>query len=128
MTLSASGAAGRARSVVAASAPRRGAASRTVVDAVRALPSQVVFAPVSADWSVLMHDACWALHLTGRLRPAAVTQLHALRALLARYAPQQPPPRAVATVTAAVHASLAADLLPDDTLRSMTQPLFRLVP
>ena len=110
------------------SPPLAPAASEHVVEAVHALTSDAAFAPVPAEWSAHMHDACWALHLTGRLRDATIVQLHALRALLAVHAPLSPPPRAVATVIAAVHATMAADVLDDDTLHAMTQPLFRLVP
>ena len=99
-----------------------------VLDVVRALPRDATYAPVPASWAASMHEACWALHLTGRTRDAAVVQLHALRALLAAHAPARPPLRAVATVTAAVHASLVADVLDTNTFRAMTQPLFRLVP
>jgi len=114
--------------VRATAAPPADVPAPEVVDAVASLAPASAYAPVPAEWSLHMHEACWALHLTGRLRDAAVTQLHALRALLAVHAPQQPPLRAVSAVTAAVHASLVADLLDDDTHRAMTQPVFRLVP
>jgi hypothetical protein len=73
-----------------------------------------------------MHDACWAIQLTGRERTALAAQLHALRALL-RVTGPRPPLRTVAMVVAATHATVVADVLDSETWSAMTQPLFRLV-
>jgi hypothetical protein len=72
-----------------------------------------------------MHDATWAVHLTGRGRSALVAQLHALLALLAVTGPR-PPLRAVATVVAAAQADVVVDVLDTATYDALTQPLFRL--
>ena len=74
------------------------------------------------SWPVAMHDTCWAVELTGRGRSAAVAQLHALRAVLRKSA-QAPRPDVVAAVTAAVHATAVADVLPTETVTAMCQPL-----
>lgn len=98
-----------------------------VIDAVRQLTPPAVAPVVPADWAPHVHDACWALHLTDRLSSATVAQLHALRSLLIATAGEPPGHALVATVVAAVHATMAADMLPDDVHRAMTQPLFRLL-
>jgi hypothetical protein len=74
------------------------------------------------SWPLSMHDACWAIELTGRTRSAAGAQLHALRALLGgrRHPPR---PDLVAAVVAAVHATVAADLLAAETVAAMCRPL-----
>ena len=95
-----------------------------VVDAVRALSPDALVAPAPADWAHRMHDACWAVHLTGRERALAVTALHALVALCERWAPSLPPLRVVAMVSSAVHAEVVADVLDDATRAAMSQPLF----
>jgi hypothetical protein len=98
-----------------------------VVDAVRRLPADADVAPAPTEWPARMHDACWAVHLTGRERVATVTQLHALRALCAVFAPAVPPLRMVAMTTAAVHAAVVGDVLDAGTHAAMSQPLFRLL-
>ena len=96
-----------------------------VVRAVAGLRPHAAIPPAPAEWAARMHDACWAIHLTGRERAAAVAQLHGLRAVAAAWAPAPPPLRAVSMTTAAVHASVVADVLDAATLGEMTQPLFR---
>ena len=81
--------------------------------------------PAPAEWAAQMHDACWAVHLTGRQRAAAVAHLHALRAVVRAWAPAVPPLRLVSMTTAAVHATVVADVLEASTVTAMTQPLFR---
>jgi hypothetical protein len=98
-----------------------------IVAAVAGVPAHSQWPVVPATWAVSMHDACWAVHLTGRERVAAITQLHALRALLAVSAPELPPLRAVSATVAAVHAHVVADLIDSATHEAMTQPLFRLL-
>jgi len=96
-----------------------------VVDAVRRLSLGAVVAPAPAEWAARMHDACWAVHLTGRERAATVTQLHALRVLAQVWAPDPPPLRVVSMTSAAVHAEVVADVLDAATRAAMSQPLFR---
>jgi hypothetical protein len=99
-----------------------------VVDAVRRLPTTARVPIVSAQWAEHMHEACWAVHLSGRERTAATTQLSALQALFRVTAPAAPGHALVATVAAAVHACVASDLLPAETHDAMTQPFFSLLP
>lgn len=100
-----------------------------VVDAVRRLPRGLTsVAPVPAQWAQSMHEACWAIHLSGRERAAAVTQLVALQALFDVTMPAAPSHGLVATVVAAVHACVGSDLLPADVYDAMTQPFFSLLP
>lgn len=73
------------------------------------------------SWPLAVHDACWAIELTGRGRTAAVAQLEAVHALLGVV--PQPAPDAVAAVVAAVHATAVADVLPADTVAAMCRPL-----
>ncbi len=98
-----------------------------IVAAIVDLPPHAEWPVVPATWAASMHDACWAVHLTGRDRPAAITQLHALRSLLAVFAPAVPPLRAVSGTVAAVHAHVVADVIDTATHGAMTQPLFRLL-
>jgi hypothetical protein len=95
-----------------------------VVRAVSRLRPGARVAPAPAEWAARMHEACWAVHLTGRERAAAVTQLHALRAISRAWAPEPPPLRVVAMTTAAVHAAVVADVLDGATGAAMSQPLF----
>jgi hypothetical protein len=98
-----------------------------IVDAVRQLdPSERVVA-VPAEWSQLMHEACWAVHLSGRERAAAITQLAALQALFDSTDSPAPRHGLVATVVAAVHACVGSDLLAPDVYAAMTQPFFSLL-
>jgi hypothetical protein len=76
------------------------------------------------SWATDMHDACWAVHLTGRETVALTAQLHALRALRAALPPgSKPSPDTAAAVVAAVHARIAADVLAGDVLAALTAPL-----
>src|SRR5947209_4663303 len=54
-----------------------------VVDAVASLTRVAAIPPAPAEWAQRMHEACWAVHLTGRERDATIAQLHALVALVA---------------------------------------------
>jgi hypothetical protein len=111
-------------------AARRGIAPEAtawpeVVRTARALRRNAAAPPAPAEWAARMHDACWAVHLTGRERAAAVAQLHALRAVVRVWAPGPPPLRVVSMTTAAVHATVVADVLDASTVAAMSQPLFR---
>jgi hypothetical protein len=96
-----------------------------VVDVVASLPRDAVIPPAPSEWAQRMHEACWAVHLTGRERDATIAQLHALVALLGVWAPDRPPLRAVSMTSAAVHAEVVADVLDGATRAAMSQPLFR---
>ena len=74
------------------------------------------------SWAQAMHDACWAIELTGRTRTAAVAQLEAVDAVLAA-AGGPPPPAAALATTAAVHASVVADVLGEDVVAALCRPL-----
>jgi hypothetical protein len=102
-----------------------------VVDMVAAAPPEALAAAGDVlnraraegwSWPLAMHDACWAIQLTGRTHAAAVGQLHGLRALLTSGA-RTPRPDVVAAVVAAIHATTAADLLASDTVAAMCRPL-----
>jgi hypothetical protein len=97
-----------------------------VVDAVAALPRDAEIPPAPSEWAQRMHEACWAVHLTGREREATIAQLHALIALVRIWAPGRPPLRAVSMTSAAVHAEAVGDVLDGETRAAMSQPLFRL--
>ena len=99
-----------------------------VVDMVRRIQPGTARPAVPAEWAAYMHEACWAAHLAGRERAAAVTQLAALRALFEVTAPAAPGHALVATVVAAVHACVGSDLLGPDVYDAMTQPIFGLLP
>ena len=77
------------------------------------------------SWAVAMHDACWAIHLTGRERLALVAQLHAVRTLLAcgDSSLERPSPDATAAVIGAVHAHVVQDMLTEDVFVALTTPL-----
>lgn len=99
-----------------------------VVDAVRRIDVRAGRCPVvPADWAPLVHDACWAVHLSGRERSATITQLLALRALFEVTAPAPPGHALVATMVAAVHASVTSDLLAPDAHAAMMLPFFSLL-
>jgi len=74
------------------------------------------------SWPAALHDACWAVHLTGRERLAARAQLHALRALVG-VTGRRPRPDLVAAVVAAVHAAVVEDVLDASAVAAMTAPL-----
>jgi hypothetical protein len=99
-----------------------------VVDLVRRIDPAAQRPVVPADWALHVHEACWAVHLAGRERAAAVAQLAALRALFAVTAPAAPGHALVATVVAAVHASVGSDLLAPDVYDALMQPFFSLLP
>jgi len=98
-----------------------------VVDMVRRLDAGRRAPAVPAEWAQLVHEACWAVHLAGRERAAAVTQLAALHALFDKTKPAAPSHALVATVVAAVHASVGSDLLETSAYDAMTQPFFSLL-
>ncbi|HEU5034383.1 MAG TPA: hypothetical protein VFT62_06455 [Mycobacteriales bacterium] len=75
------------------------------------------------SWPVAMHEACWAVELTGRGSTAAAAQLAALQALLDVTGAPLLRADIVAAVTAAVHATVVADVLDGQTLAAMCTPL-----
>jgi hypothetical protein len=78
------------------------------------------------SWPALMHDACWAIEITGRGRTAALAHLTAVRALMG--VSTRPRPGVVAAVSMAVQAKVVSDVLPDRTVAAMCQPLFAHLP
>jgi hypothetical protein len=75
------------------------------------------------SWAEAMHEACWAVHLTGRERLAAAAQLHAVRILLGTgTAGTRPGADVVAAVVAAVHAAVVADVLHGDVAAALSAP------
>ena len=76
-------------------------------------------------WSSAVHDACWAVHLTGRERLAAAAQLHGVRALRAVTPEGRPAPDVVSAVVAAVHAAVVPDVLADEVVTAMSSALDR---
>jgi membrane-associated phospholipid phosphatase len=75
------------------------------------------------SWPHAMHDACWAVELTGRTQLAAAAQLQALVALRNSHGDEIPSYELVAAVIAAMHATVVADLLPHDQVAAMCRPL-----
>jgi hypothetical protein len=99
----------------------RSATPRQLLDAAQALRRQRA---EGWSWAIAMHDACWAVHLTGREMVALTAQLHALRALLAASpSGTRPSPDTCAAVVAAVHGRVVADVLAADVLAALTAPL-----
>jgi hypothetical protein len=75
------------------------------------------------SWAAAMHDACWAVHLTGRERMTLVAQMHAVRTLLEGCSPgARPSPDATAAVIGAVHARVVRDVLTEDVFVALTTP------
>ncbi len=118
-------------------APRRAPvpadpAVRHVVDAVASADPAALHAAGAAmrsrradgwSWAAAMHDACWAVELTGRGRAAATAQLAALRATLAVTGAPLMRAEVTAAVSAAVHATVVADVLAVPTVADMCAPL-----
>ena len=78
------------------------------------------------SWPAAMHDAAWAIDVTGRARTSAAAQVAAVRAVL-RVA-NSPRPDFVAAVSMAVQATVVADVLPDHAVAAMCRPLFAHLP
>ena len=85
-----------------------------VVDAVRASGS---------GWPEAMHDAGWAAHLSGRVRTAAVSQLHAVSAFSASgLTTSQAAFGAWNALSGVVQALVVADLLGEPELELLVRP------
>lgn len=75
------------------------------------------------QWSVAVHDASWAVHLTGRTRTAAAAQLHAVQAFLATGLGARPDAAGLWNlVSGVVHAQMVADLLGDGSRALLVRP------
>ncbi len=77
----------------------------------------------STDWAAAVHDASWAVHLSGRVRQAAAAQLAAVCAVT----DAQVPVMDLATgtwnlVSGAVHAVSVRDVVPPTTLATLLGP------
>lgn len=103
--------------------PRTPTSYDAFFDSARRLATGQARPVVPADWATHMHDACWAVHLTGRGRTAAIAQLKALRIVLDGSGGTRPALGLVAVVTAAIHATTVADVIATDTHAAMTQQL-----
>jgi hypothetical protein len=76
--------------------------------------------PGTTLWAPAMHQATWALHLSGRLRLAADAQMAALAAFRAGgFAPRDAAYGVWNAISGAVQASAAADLLPEADRRTL---------
>lgn len=77
-------------------------------------------------WSQAVHEASWALHLTGRVRVAADLQLAAVQALVASGMPVADGAGGVwNAVSGAVAARVVEDLLSDEVLEELLRPVRR---
>ena len=74
-------------------------------------------APV--DWAHAMHAATWAVHLAGRVRPAAAAQLRLVEAVHGVVAPERLARGVWSTLSGAVQAEVVADLLDAATHASL---------
>ncbi len=75
------------------------------------------------QWAVAVHDASWAVHLTGRTRTAAAAQLHAVRGFVAAGLGALPDAAGLWNlVSGVVHAEMVADLLGDGSRSLLVRP------
>ncbi len=75
------------------------------------------------QWAVAVHDASWAVHLTGRTRTAAAAQLHAVQGFLAAgLGALQDAAGLWNLVSGVVHAGMVADLLGDGSRSVLVRP------
>ena len=74
------------------------------------------------QWAAAVHDASWAVYLTGRLRPTAAAQLLAVQAFArGGLSAQDAAYGAWNVISGAVQATAVADLLPRETLDLLTR-------
>jgi hypothetical protein len=113
-----------------------GALVQAVVDRVATLgPADVagVVAAVDAaradsgSWARAMHEASWAVELTGRCRPAAAAQMLLVQAAQGSVAARQLARGAWNLLSGVVHATVVVDLLPPDAAKVLVPPVARLV-
>jgi hypothetical protein len=75
-------------------------------------------------WSLAVHNASWAAHLSGRTRAAATAQMQAVLAVQrARFTAAECAAGVWNLVSGAVHAMVVADLLGDVDHLALTEPL-----
>ena len=75
-------------------------------------------------WAPAMHSATWAVQLSGRVREAAAAQLRAVRVLVDAGLTASEAARGVWNlVSGALQATVAADLVDDDTCERLVRPL-----
>ncbi|MFC5381093.1 hypothetical protein [Aquipuribacter nitratireducens] len=80
--------------------------------------------PVPAVWARHVHDATWAIEITGRTRTAALAQLDLVRALhRAGVTPAEAAAGVWNTCSGAVQALVVADVLPDDVFEVLVADL-----
>ncbi|WP_432491664.1 hypothetical protein [Kineococcus gypseus] len=79
--------------------------------------------PSGGEWASAVHDASWAVHLSGRVRTAAVAQLLAVRAFRAGGLDAADGASGVwNAVSGVVHAEVVADLLSSDARAVLLRP------
>ncbi len=79
--------------------------------------------PSGGDWASAVHDASWAVHLSGRVRTAAVAQLLAVRAFRAGGLDVADGASGLwNVVSGVVHAEVVADLLSSDARAVLLRP------
>ncbi len=76
----------------------------------------------SQHWAALMHEAAWAAHLSGRLRPVALAQLEVACALAPRVSDPVLRRTALQVLSGAATAAVLADVLAGQTLRLLREP------
>lgn len=75
------------------------------------------------QWAVAVHDASWAVHLTGRTRTAAAAQLHAVQGFVAAgLAALEDAAGLWNLVSGVVHAEMVADLLGEGSRALLVRP------
>ena len=79
--------------------------------------------PSAGEWAGAVHDASWAVHLSGRVRTAAVAQLLAVRAFRAGGLDAADGAAGLwNVVSGVVHAEVVADLLSSDARAVLLRP------
>jgi hypothetical protein len=77
-------------------------------------------------WALDVHRACWAVHVTGRTRPAARAQTALARTLARREDRYElAASGAVAALSGAVHATVVSDVVDSTTYRRLLLPWWR---
>jgi hypothetical protein len=75
-------------------------------------------------WAPAMHSATWSVHLSGRVREGATAQLRAVQVLADAHLPAGQAARGLWNlVSGAVQASVATDLVDDETAQRLRVPV-----
>lgn len=98
--------------------------SRLDVADVEALRARSADLGRTGDWAESVHEASWAVHLTGRVRTAASVQLRGVEALARSGVSASDAATGLwNTVSGALAAHLVADVLADDVLAELLVPV-----